>query len=387
LSTEVLLLAGTRPEALKAAPVALALSGHPLLRPMIVHSGQHVGMVEQALAAFDLRPDAFIPLRREIGSQAELVAGMLRRLDELIVRRHPAAVMVQGDTSTALAGALAAYWRGVPVAHLGAGLRTGDLTSPFPEEGTRQMISRIAALHLAPTEAAARALLAESVPGNRITVTGNTIVDALQHVVAAKLPPRSKALLELEARVHADQGRIVLVTVHRRESWGAPLDRVLAAVRAMVDRHPDVHVLLPMHPNPSVQAQVSGALQGHDRVWLCEPLDYPDLVRALRQAALVVTDSGGLQEEAPSFGVPALVVRDHTERTEAVDAGYAWVVGTDDTRIVAEADWLLGSHLRLPSGQNPFGDGQAGQRVVVALDRLLGTGGVGTHTSELVAIR
>lgn len=387
MSTEVLLLAGTRPEALKAAPVALALSGHPLLRPMIVHSGQHVGMVEQALAAFDLRPDAFIPLRREIGSQAELVAGMLRRLDELIVRRHPAAVMVQGDTSTALAGALAAYWRGVPVAHLGAGLRTGDLTSPFPEEGTRQMISRIAALHLAPTEAAARALLAESVPGNRITVTGNTIVDALQHVVAAKLPPRSKALLELEARVHADQGRIVLVTVHRRESWGAPLDRVLAAVRAMVDRHPDVHVLLPMHPNPSVQAQVSGALQGHDRVWLCEPLDYPDLVRALRQAALVVTDSGGLQEEAPSFGVPALVVRDHTERTEAVDAGYAWVVGTDDTRIVAEADWLLGSHLRLPSGQNPFGDGQAGQRVVVALDRLLGTGGVGTHTSELVAIR
>ena len=387
MSTEVLLLAGTRPEALKAAPVALALSGHPLLRPMIVHSGQHVGMVEQALAAFDLRPDAFIPLRREIGSQAELVAGMLRRLDELIVRRHPAAVMVQGDTSTALAGAMAAFWRGVPVVHLGAGLRTGDLASPFPEEGTRQMISRIAALHLAPTEAAARALLAESVPGNRITVTGNTIVDALQHVVAAKLPPRSSALLELEARVHADQGRIVLVTMHRRESWGEPLDRVLAAVRAMVDRHPDVHVLLPMHPNPSVQAQVSGALQGHDRVWLCEPLDYSDLVRVLRQAALVVTDSGGLQEEAPSFGVPALVVRDHTERTEAVDAGYAWVVGTDDTRIVAEADWLLGSHLRLPSGQNPFGDGQAGQRVVAALDRLLGTGGVGAHTPELVAIR
>ncbi|MFI9380624.1 non-hydrolyzing UDP-N-acetylglucosamine 2-epimerase [Kutzneria sp. NPDC052558] len=387
MSTEVLLLAGTRPEALKAAPVALALSGHPLLRPMIVHSGQHVGMVEQALAAFDLRPDAFIPLRREIGSQAELVAGMLRRLDELIVRRHPAAVMVQGDTSTALAGALAAYWRGVPVAHLGAGLRTGDLTSPFPEEGTRQMISRIAALHLAPTETAARALRAESVPGDRITVTGNTIVDALQHVVAAKLPPRSKDLLELEARVQADQGRIVLVTMHRRESWGAPLDRVLAAVRSMVDRHPDVHVLLPMHPNPAVQAQVSGALQGHDRVWLCEPLDYPDLVRVLRQAALVVTDSGGLQEEAPSFGVPALVVRDHTERTEAVDAGYAWVVGTDDTRIVAEADWLLGSHLRLPSGQNPFGDGRAGQRVVAALDRLLGTGGVGTHTPELVAIR
>ncbi|HEY0496681.1 MAG TPA: UDP-N-acetylglucosamine 2-epimerase (non-hydrolyzing) [Kutzneria sp.] len=387
MSTEVLLLAGTRPEALKAAPVAKALAGHPLLRPMIVHSGQHVGMVEQALSAFDLRPDAFVPLRREIGSQAELVAGMLRRLDELIVRRRPAAVMVQGDTSTALAGALAGFWRGVPVAHLGAGLRTGDLTAPFPEEGNRQMISRVAALHLAPTEAAARTLLAEAVPGERITITGNTIVDALQHVAAAQLPPRSEILLDLEARVSADGGRIVLVTVHRRESWGEPLDRVLAAVRSMVDRHPDIHVLLPEHPNPAVQAQVSGALRGHDRVWLSEPLDYPDLIRALRRSALVVTDSGGLQEEAPSFGVPVLVVRDHTDRTEAVDAGYAWVVGTDDTRIVAEADWLLGSHLRLPAGQNPFGDGQAGHRVVAALDRLLGTGGVGAHTPELVALR
>jgi UDP-N-acetylglucosamine 2-epimerase (non-hydrolysing) len=387
LSTEVLLLAGTRPEALKAAPVALALSGHPLLRPMIVHSGQHVGMVEQALAAFDLRPDAFVPLRREIGSQAELVAGVLRRLDELIVRRHPAAVMVQGDTSTALAGALAAFWRGVPVAHLGAGLRTNDLASPFPEEGNRQMISRIAALHLAPTESAARSLLAEGVPGKRITVTGNTIVDALERVAAAKLPPRSRTLLDLEARVSADGGRIVLVTVHRRESWGAPLDRVLAAVRSMVDRHPDIHVLLPSHPNPAVQAQVTGALTGHDRVWLCEPLDYPDMVRVIRQAALVVTDSGGLQEEAPSFGVPVLVVRDNTDRTDAVDAGYAWVVGTDDTRIVAEADWLLGSHLRLPSGLNPFGDGRAGHRVVAALDRLLGTGGVGAPAAELVALR
>jgi UDP-N-acetylglucosamine 2-epimerase (non-hydrolysing) len=328
-----------------------------------------------------------VPLRREIGSQAELVAGVLRRLDELIVRRRPAVVMVQGDTSTALAGALAAFWRGVPVAHLGAGLRTGDLTAPFPEEGNRQMISRIAALHLAPTEAAARTLLAEAVPGKCITVTGNTIVDALEHVAAAKLPPRSKTLLDLEARTSADGGRIVLVTVHRRESWGEPLDRVLAAVRSMVDRHPDIHVLLPAHPNPAVQAQVSGALEGHDRVWLSEPLDYPDLIRALRQSALVVTDSGGLQEEAPSFGVPVLVVRDNTDRTEAVEAGYAWVVGTDDTRIVAEADWLLGSHLRLPAGQNPFGDGQAGHRVVAALDRLLGTGGVGVHTPELVALR
>lgn len=387
MSTEVLLLAGTRPEAIKAAPVALALSGHPLLRPLIVHSGQHVGMVEQALAPFDLRPDAFVPLRREIGSQAELVAGVLRRLDELIVRRRPAAIVVQGDTSTALAGALAAFWRRVPVAHLEAGLRTGQLSAPFPEEGNRQMIARVAALHLAPTEAAACALRAESVPGKQITVTGNTVVDALHHVAAANLRARSRTLIELEAQLDRDGGRLVLVTVHRRESWGQPLDRVLAAVRSMVDRHPDISVLLPVHPNPVVQAQVTAALSGHDRVWLCAPLDYPDLVRALRRAALVVTDSGGLQEEAPSFGVPVLVVRDSTERTEAVDAGYAWVVGTDDTRIVAEADWLLASRLRLPVGHNPFGDGHAGQRVVAALDRLLGTSAAPVPEPRLVALR
>ncbi|GAA0627740.1 UDP-N-acetylglucosamine 2-epimerase (non-hydrolyzing) [Kutzneria viridogrisea] len=372
MTDEVLLLAGTRPEALKVAPVALALEEVPWLRPVIVHSGQHVGMVEQALVPFGLRPDVFLPLRREIGSQAELVSALLPRLDELIVRRGPAAVLVQGDTSTALAGALAGYWRGVPVAHLEAGLRTGDLGSPFPEEGNRQMIARIAALHLAPTEAAARALRSESLPGKQIVVTGNTVVDALTHVAGAGLPARSPVLAGLERQLDAEGGRLVLTTLHRRESWGLPADRVLAAVRSVVDRHRDVHVLLPVHPNPAVRAQVLGALQGHDRIWICEPLDYPDLVRALRRSALVITDSGGIQEEAPSFGVPVLVVRDSTERTEAVDAGYAWLVGTDDTRIVAEADWVLSSGLRLPTGRNPFGDGQAAGRVVSALRRLLG---------------
>ncbi len=372
MTKEILLLAGTRPEAVKIAPVALALADHPVLRPTIVHSGQHVDMVGQALSAFGLAPDVVLDVPRASGGQAELIAGMLPRFDRVLAERAPAAVVVQGDTSTTLAGALAAFWRGIPVAHLEAGLRTGDLAGPFPEEGTRQMISRIASLHLAPTDEAASALSAERPPGSDIVVTGNTVVDAVLRVAAAGLPVRDPDLAALEEDLDATGGRLVLVTAHRRESWGAPLHRVLTAVRAIADRHPDVVVLLPAHPNPVVRAQVRQVLGGHRRIVITEPLDYSDLVRALVRASLVLTDSGGIQEEAPSFGVPVLVLRDSTERTAAVDAGSAWVVGTDPTRILAEAGWVLGSRLRLPPGRNPFGDGLAAGRVRAALERLLG---------------
>ncbi|CCH28483.1 UDP-N-acetylglucosamine 2-epimerase (non-hydrolyzing) [Actinosynnema sp. NPDC047251] len=370
---EVLLLAGTRPEAVKIAPVALALADHPVLRPLIVHSGQHEGLVEQALGAFDLKPDIVLTTPRVTGSQAELVAALVPALDQVLRVRDPAVVLVQGDTTTALAGALAAFWRGIPVAHLEAGLRTGDLAGPFPEEGTRQMIARIAALHLAPTDDAATALVGEALPAAEIVVTGNTVVDAVRRVAAAALPVRDPALAALEADLDATGDRLVLVTVHRRESWGAPLERVLHAVRALVDRHPDVRVLLPAHPNPALRATARQVLGGHARIVVGEPLDYPDLVRALRRSALVLTDSGGIQEEAPSFGVPVLVLRSATERMSAVDAGCAWLVGTDTTRILAEAGWILGSRLRLPPGRNPFGDGRAAIRVRGALERLVGS--------------
>jgi UDP-N-acetylglucosamine 2-epimerase (non-hydrolysing) len=368
---EVLLLVGTRPEAVKAAPVALCLAEHPHLRPVIVHSGQHAALVGQALAPFGLSPDELLAVRRETGGQAELFAHLLPALDELLTRRAPAAVLVQGDTATALAGALAAFWRRVPVVHLEAGLRTGDLAAPFPEEANRQLVARLAALHLAPTPAAAAALAGESLSGGPVVVTGNTVVDAALLTAALETPAADPDLVAVERDLAAHGGRLVLVTAHRRESWGAPLDEVLAAVGTLAEWHPDVRVLLPVHPNPAVRAQVVAALGDHPRVTLTEPLAYPDLVRVLRTAALVLTDSGGIQEEAPSFGVPVLVLREVTERMEAVRAGCAWLVGTDRTRILLEADQMLRAGLRVPRDRNPFGDGNAAARVVAAIADLL----------------
>jgi len=371
---EVLLLAGTRPEAVKIAPVAMAMADCAALCPVIVNSGQHAGMVQQALRPFGLRPDVELAFDRRTGSQAELVAAVLPALDELIVQRRPAAVLVHGDTSTTLAGALAAFWRQVPVVHLEAGLRSGDLAAPYPEEGSRQMVARIAALHLAPTKAAALALRAEAVPSDRIVVTGNTVVDAVQHIARVDQPAIDPALSAVEHRVDTLGARLMLVTAHRRESWGEPLNRVLHAVRDVVERHPDLVVLLPVHPNPAVGAQVRTVLGDHPRVTVTGPLDYPDLVRALRFADLVLTDSGGIQEEAPSFGTPVLVLRDVTERREALDAGCAWLVGTEPSRIVAEAERVLASGLRVALDRNPYGDGRSAGRVVHELVRLLSPG-------------
>jgi UDP-N-acetylglucosamine 2-epimerase (non-hydrolysing) len=344
---EVVLLAGTRPEAVKIAPVALALADHPVLRPVIVRSGQHSAVVGQALRAFGLVADVELDVPRASGSQAELMARLVPEFDRVLRKRDPAVVLVQGDTTTALTGALAAFWRGIPVAHLEAGLRTGDLAGPFPEEG-------------------------EDLPDREIVVTGNTVVDAVERIALADRPARDPDLALLERVLDERSERLVLVTAHRRESWGEPLERVLRSVRAIADRHPDVRVLLPAHPNPAVRAMAHDVLGGHDRIVVTEPLDYSDLVRALRRAALVLTDSGGIQEEAPSFGVPVLVLRDTTERMAAVDAGCAWLVGTDPIRIIAEAGWVLGSRLRLPLGRNPFGDGSAASRVRGALERLVG---------------
>jgi len=368
---EVLLLVGTRPEAVKAAPVALCLAEHPRLTPALVHSGQHAAMVEQALAPFGLRPDESLSYRRETGGQAELFAHLLPALDALLARRRPKAVLVQGDTATALAGALSAFWRRIPVVHLEAGLRTGDLDAPFPEEANRQLVARVAALHLAPTPVAAAALTAESLSGGPVVVTGNTVVDAALRIAALELPAANPDLATVEKELETHGGRLVLVTAHRRESWGAPLDEVLDAVATLALGHPDIHVLLPMHPNPAVRAQVVRALGSVPRVTLTDPLSYPDLVRALRRAALVLTDSGGIQEEAPSFGVPVLVLREVTERMEAVHAGCAWLVGTDRTRILLAADEMLHTRLRIPVNSNPFGDGDAAARVCAAIADLL----------------
>ncbi|WP_279579067.1 non-hydrolyzing UDP-N-acetylglucosamine 2-epimerase [Fodinicola feengrottensis] len=241
--------------------------------------------------------------------------------------RQPAAVVVQGDTTTTLAGALGAFWRRIPVVHLEAGLRSYDLTSPFPEEANRKLVGQVAALHLTPTAVAAANLAAEGIASERVLTVGNTVVDAVLEVAGKCRPYQDSRLAAVDAEVRAGRRRLVLVTVHRRESWGEPMERVLRAVAEIVLTHPDIEVVLPAHPNPAVFGQVQEILGQLDRITVTEPLSYSDLARVLSVATLVLSDSGGIQEEAPSFGVPVLVLRDVTERMEAVDAGVCAVGG------------------------------------------------------------
>ncbi|BCJ53526.1 UDP-N-acetyl glucosamine 2-epimerase [Actinoplanes sp. NBRC 14428] len=370
---EVHLIGGTRPEAVKLAPVVLALREAGLLTPVLVASGQHPAMVGQALAAFGLAPDVTLLVERGTGSQAELLTAMIRQLDELWADRAPAAVIVQGDTTTSLAGALAAFWRRIPVVHLEAGLRSGDLDSPFPEEANRRLVAQVAALHLAPTPLAAMNLLDENISTRDVLITGNTVVDATLAVAGRRLPWENAEVAA--ARSAAGDRRLVVVTAHRRESWGTPLDRILAAVRELVLRYADIDVIVPSHPNPAVRAQIEAGLAGVERVTITDPLPYPDLSRLLSEAYLVLTDSGGIQEEAPSFGVPALVLRDVTERVESLHAGCAKLVGSDTELIVKEAAELLDSRVRrdaMTAGGNPYGDGLAARRTAQATAALLG---------------
>jgi UDP-N-acetylglucosamine 2-epimerase (non-hydrolysing) len=344
------------------------------INPLTVASGQHPTMFHQGLAAFGLRPDIDIGLHRNRGDQAELAARLIEELDRKMAIRPPAGVVVQGDTSTALITALIAFWRSVPVVHLEAGLRSHDLSAPFPEEANRRLIDQIASLHLAPTPSAAANLNAEGVRNEGVIVTGNTIVDAVL-AVAGRPERLSRAALRAVAD-RVEQGRrLLLVTVHRRESWGAPMREILTGVAEILARYPDVEVVLPMHPNPAVRADVAAVLGGNDRALLTEPLDYPDLVGLLRRATLVLSDSGGIQEEAPTFRVPVLVLREVTERTEAVDAGCALLLGTERARIVATTAVLLDddeARAAITSGGNPFGDGFAAQRAEQAVAWLFG---------------
>jgi UDP-N-acetylglucosamine 2-epimerase (non-hydrolysing) len=375
MSPEVFLIAGTRPEAIKLAPVAAAMRAAGRLTPVLVASGQHPTMVTQALDAFDVQADVTLPLQRVTGSQPELLTEMIKQLDALLEERKPAAVVVQGDTTTTLAGAMAAFWRRIPVVHLEAGLRSGDLDSPFPEEANRKLVGQLAALHLAPTALAATNLLDESVNPANVLITGNTVVDAALSVAAKQLPFDNAAVAAAVDAAEHGKARLVLVTAHRRESWGEPLDRILSAVRRLIEAYPDIRVVLPAHANPAVRAQVEAGLAGVPRVTVTDPLPYPALARLLSRAYLALTDSGGIQEEAPSFKVPALVLREVTERVESLHAGCAKLVGTDEDLIVAEAARLLDDPIlreSMTANGNPYGDGLASQRTEQAVAAMLG---------------
>lgn len=363
---------GTRPEAIKLAPVVLRLreaaAASTDVTVQVCVTGQHREMLDQVLSIFAIQPDIDLDLMSPDQSLARLTAEAVSELDRVVDTTDPDVVLVQGDTTTAMAGALAAFYHKVPVGHVEAGLRTGDRYSPFPEEVNRRIISTLGTWHFAPTQRACEALRAEGIAPKSIHVTGNTAIDALLWI--------SKNLPQNAPRFATDGRRLLLVTAHRRENFGEPLEHICAALEEICRRNPDVLVLYPVHLNPNVQKVVMGRLQGLSQVTLCQPLDYHSFVAAMREAYLILTDSGGVQEEAPSLGKPVLVLRKQTERPEAVEAGTAKVVGTDTERIVAETQRLLDDsdeYRRMATAPNPFGDGRAAERIVdIVLRELLG---------------
>lgn len=365
---------GTRPEAIKVAPVILALKASADLASVAVVTGQHREMLDQVNRLFGLRPNHDLDVFVSGQSLNALASRMLARLDPVLDREKPDAVLVQGDTTTALAGGLAAFYRGIPVVHLEAGLRSGNLHSPFPEEANRKLISQLAALHLAPTSGARDNVTREGIDPNTVAVTGNTVIDALYHVLALDVGFSDSRLRDLEA-----SGRpVVLVTVHRRESWGEPLQQIGRALRRIADAFPDHTLVLPLHRNPLVRQGILPHVEHLDNVFAIEPLDYGDFARLMQLARLVVSDSGGVQEEAPSLGKPVLVLRENTERPEAVTAGTVRLVGTAEDRIVDEVSDLLtsaDSYAHMANAVNPYGDGEAAARAVAAIAHLCGVGG------------
>ena len=362
------IIVGTRPEAIKLAPIVTALrqSGDDF-SVRIVTSGQHGEICHSALAAFGLTPDIALDIRPIGGSLAGSASDVLCAFGRQFAERRPDVILVQGDTTTAMAAALAGFYARVPVAHVEAGLRSGDLANPFPEEANRQIIDAVSTILLPPTAQARANLLCAGHPAERCPVTGNTVVDALQ-LLCATHPPLLEGSgvedAELEGR------RLILVTTHRRESWGRDLEAICSAIREIVQHRLNIIVALPVHPNPNVRAPVCQLLAGHPRIKLLPPLDYIPFLALMRRAFLILTDSGGIQEEAPSLGVPVLVLRKTTERPEAAEAGLARIIGTDCDVIVRHVDQLLEderAYSEMTTKANPYGDGLASERIVEIL--------------------
>jgi UDP-N-acetylglucosamine 2-epimerase (non-hydrolysing) len=362
---KLLVIFGTRPEAIKLFPVIAAFKAAARVEVRTCVTAQHRGLLDQVLAIADLRPDIDLDLMEPGQSLDRLTARLLTGLGEVMDAERPDMVMVQGDTATAMAGALAAYYRKVPVAHVEAGLRSGDIYHPWPEEVNRRIVAPIATLHFAPTETAAEALRRETVAPETIHVTGNTVIDAL-HWTRARVNADPTLAAGLDRIVERTRGRrLLLVTTHRRENFGDGMAAIARAIGRIAARD-DVAVLFPMHPNPNVASAMDEWLGDRPNVARIEPLDYPHFVHALDLAHLVLTDSGGVQEEAPALGKPVLVMRETTERPEGVTAGTSRLVGTAEDRIVSEVFTLLddkAAYSAMAHSHNPFGDGHAAGRI------------------------
>ncbi len=370
---KVMTVYGTRPEAIKVATVIEALERDERFESIAVVTGQHREMLDQVNTMFGITPKHDLDLMKPGQALNGIVSRAIAGIDELLVAEQPDVVIVQGDTSTAMAAAIAAFNRQVTVVHLEAGLRTGDIDSPFPEEANRKLISQVAKLHLAPTRGSRNNLLHESVDPTSIVVTGNTVIDALLEASSWETVPGDPAVAEALA-----SGRpIILATTHRRENLGDSMDAIGRALAKIAKKHKDHIVILPVHRNPVVREAVLPHLEGKGNVIVTEPLPYAEFTKVMAAARIILTDSGGVQEEAPSLGKPVLVMRENTERPEAVEAGTVRLVGTDFDRIVFEANHLLedtDAYAAMANAANPYGDGKASARSVAAIAQLLGSG-------------
>ncbi len=354
----ILCVVGTRPEAVKMAPVILALRNEPWAEVRVLATAQHRDMSDQVLDLFDISPDVDLNLMQHNQTLPELTARLLTTLDKTLEAEQPDVVLAQGDTTTVLATALACFYKRICFCHVEAGLRTGDMANPFPEEMNRIIAGRLARLHFAPTESSRQNLLREGIAKASIHVTGNTVIDALLQVAEKDIP----------IGVDLDPSkRLILVTAHRRENFGAPFLGICSALRALADQNADVQILYPVHPNPNVSEIAYRELSSHPRIKLCEPLDYGPFIAAMKRAYLILTDSGGVQEEAPALGKPVLVLRRETERPEAVAEGVVQLVGPLYEAIVKRTQELLDdpyAYQAMAKGVSPYGDGKAAERIV-----------------------
>jgi UDP-N-acetylglucosamine 2-epimerase (non-hydrolysing) len=367
----VMVVYGTRPEAIKMAPVVLALESSENVEPLVAVTGQHRQMLDQVNELFGIHPAHDLDIIQPRQQLHQITSRALGGLTEVIRAERPDAVLVQGDTTTTFVAALAAFYEQVPVIHLEAGLRTQNRYNPFPEEINRRMTSQLTSLHLAPTPESKANLVHDGIAEEGVVVTGNTVIDALLDVVARRLPPEDDALKVLDGRP------AVLITSHRRESWGEPMARTAAAIARLAREFTDTQFVLPAHLNPTVREVLLPPLAGLPNVTVTEPLSYSDFARAMDASSVMLTDSGGVQEEAPSLGKPVLVLRETTERPEAVHAGTVRLVGTDEELIVASVRELLTdaeAYDAMARTVNPYGDGQAAQRCRAAIEHFFGAG-------------
>lgn len=364
----ILIIFGTRPEAIKLAPLIGVLRNRPQCEMVICVTAQHRQMLDQILSWFKIGPDYDLNLMEADQTLAGLTSRAMEALTPVIAQAKPDVVIVQGDTTTAMTAALAAYYQKVPVGHVEAGLRTYDRHNPFPEEINRHVISVVASYNFAPTETARQALLAENIPAESIYLTGNTVVDALQWTVAQPYQ------LNLEIPLNHPGEKMILITGHRRESFGPGFESICTALRQISERNPDVRLIYPVHPNPNVQEPVRRILGSVERIHLIDPLPYPAFAHLMAKSYLILTDSGGVQEEAPALGKPVLVMRRATERPEAIQAGTARLVGTDTRTIVQETERLLhdpAAYQAMSNAISPYGDGHAAERIAGILEERL----------------